>query len=240
MEKSISIVVPCLNEEKNLKDTINAIFESNNKFNFEIEILIVNDGSKDITGEIAEEISRNHPNIRVLHNKYPRGLGTAFSVGMILAKGEYFGYIPGDHQITMEYITCLFDHIGEADLILSYPENSSVRLKHRQYFSSLFIKIYNMLFGLDITYYNGPAFFRLSHLKEIDLPTRFFSYHAETVIRFIKYGHSFIEVPCKLRERLHGKSTALKWYNFIGTLIGTLLVFIDIYLLRRDRYKKSV
>lgn len=237
MSISVSIVVPALNEGKNLSDTISAIIEANKSFNYILDILIVNDGSKDSTGEIADKIAKSHANVTVLHNKDRRGIGTAFITGMILAKGDYFGYIPGDHQITREYITSLFEKAGESDLILSYPDNLHVRFKSRQILSRMYGSIYRVLFGLNLKYFNGPALFRLKLLKELDLPTRFFSYHAETVTRFIKLGHSYIEVPCTLRERQHGKSTALQWHNLVGTGIGIIMVFLDIYWLKRSRYK---
>lgn len=240
MNTRVSIVVPSLNEEDNLENTINSIFKANEKLNHEINILIINDGSEDSTREIAEELARSNGNIKVHHNRFTRGLGTAFVIGIMLSEGDYYGYIPGDNQITPQYIEKMFAAIGESDLVLSYPENMHVRLGHRRIISKLFTRIYNFLFKLDLRYYNGPALFRLDLLREIDLPTRFFSYHAETVIRFIKCGYSYVEVGGKLSERKHGKSTALKWFNFIGILLGTLFVFVDIYILKRSLYRKSM
>lgn len=237
MNYSIAIMMPALNEEDNLSNAVDAIFEANKEFNYEIKLLIVNDGSSDATGEIAEKIARSRKNIEVVHNKFVRGLGTAFTMGIFLLSGDYYGYIPSDNQISKEYIVALFKRIGDADLILSYPGNAYVRHKHRRVISKLFVGIYNFLFGLDLHYYNGPAFFRMTYLKEMDIPTKFFSYHAETVLRFIKYGYSYIEVPCQLGERMYGKSTALRWNNVIGIFMGTFFVFMDIYLLRRNLYQ---
>ncbi|MCP4987311.1 MAG: glycosyltransferase family 2 protein [Colwellia sp.] len=241
MSYSVSFLVPALNEQKNLRAAIDNIYEANKEFNYRINILIVNDGSEDTTGEIADELARNNEDIMVYHNRFIRGLGAAYTVGMILCNGDYYGYMPADNQIPKEYIAALFKRMGEADLILSFPENMDVRHKHRQIISRSFTWIYNFVFRMNINYYNGPAFFRLELLRELDFPTRFWSYHAETVLRFIKHGYSYIEVPCKLNERQHGKSTALKWFNFIGIFLGTLFVFVDVYIVKRvDRNLKKM
>jgi glycosyltransferase involved in cell wall biosynthesis len=228
-------MMPALNEEKNLRSAVNDVFEANKGFNYDISLLIVNDGSTDSTLEIANELAESNKNITVYNNKYTRGLGTAFMIGVILCKGDYYCYVPADGQVPKEFLISLFKKVGEADLILSYFEDMALRHRHRQMLSRLYTRIYNFLFRTNIKYFNGPALFRLPLLKEIDIPTRFYSFHAETVIRFIKHGYSYIEVPCKPHERQHGKSTALKWYNFAGVAMGTLFLFADIYIFRRVR-----
>lgn len=233
MPYSVSVIMPALNEEANLDLAVQSVFEAAKDTGCEANILIVNDGSSDSTGVIADQLSAEDPRVRVCHNMFTRGLGTAFITGLVLCEGDYFGYVPADNQIDTAYLRELFKHLGEADLILSYPANMEVRHRHRQVISRLFTRIYNFLFRLKITYYNGPAFFRHKLVREMDFPTRFFSYHAETVIRFLKHGHSYIEVPCTLQERQHGKSTALKPHNFIGIMLSTLFVFVDVYIISR-------
>ena len=242
MSYSVAIVVPAYNEEKNLENTVNSIFEANKEFNYKLNILIVNDASSDSTGEIADRLSAEYEEVRVVHNRLNRGLGTSFIIGMILLNGDYYASIPGDNQISSDYIRSLFTRFGEADLILSYPKNVEVREVYRKWLSKVFVFAYNTLFNLDLKYYNGPAFFRFVLLKELDLPTKFFSYHAETVCRFIRFGYSYVEVSGKLLERKHGTSTALRWVNVVGSLFGTVFLFSDLYILRRKMWwgKKTI
>lgn len=235
----LSIVVPAYNEEFNLEPTIETIFKVNEKVNHIIKILIINDGSADNTQLEANMIASKYVNVRVLHHKFPKGLGTIFNTALILSEGDYFCLIPGDNQISEEYIYELFQKAGEADVVLSYPKNPEIRARKRRLFSKTFVFIYNSLFGLKLKYYNGPAIFDLNKLRSIDMSTRFFSYHAEYVIRFIKYGYNYKEIGGVLKERKHGRSTALSWLSLLGVLFGTFLVFIDIYYFRRELYCKK-
>lgn len=187
---------------------------------------------------MADKLASRYKNVSVLHHQFPKGLGTIFNTAFILSKGDYFCLIPGDNQISEEYIHALFCRMGEADVILSYPENPKIRGWQRRPISKVFVFLYNSLFGLRLRYYNGPAIFDLNKLKGIDMSTRFFSYHAEYVTRFIRSGFSYKEVGGILKERKYGRSTALCWLRLVGVIFGTLLLFIDVYYFRRELYCK--
>lgn len=238
--RALSIVVPAYNEEFNLEPTIKAIFKVNEKAGYIIDILIINDGSIDNTAQVADSLAATYSNISVLHHVFPKGLGTVFNTALILSKGDYFCLIPGDNQISEEYLLSLFQRMGEADVILSYPENAKIRGWKRRAVSKAFVLLYNFLFGLRLRYYNGPAIFDLNKLKSIDMSTRFFSYHAEYVTRFLRYGYNYIEVGGILKERKYGRSTALRWLSLLGVIFGTLLLFIDVYYFRRGLYSKGL
>jgi glycosyltransferase involved in cell wall biosynthesis len=236
---TITIAVTCLNEEKNLRDTIETIFKANEGIGFDLDIIIVNDGSTDGTLEVARELQASGKNIRIISHQTPKGLGTAFVKGAILARGEYFSLFPGDNEITEEYMKALFSKVGQADLILSYPTNNEIRPRERRIVSKIYVSIYNLLFGLNLKYYNGPAFFKTSVLNDIAFVSRFFSYHSEAVVKFIKKGHPYTEVGGLLKRREHGISTALKLVNWAGVFLGTLILFLDVYFFLRDIYNKE-
>lgn len=235
----LSIVVPAYNEELNLTPTLEAIFNANRRLGFTLHIIIINDGSIDNTAQVADGLARKYANVKTLHHKFPKGLGTIFNTAMILSEGDFFCLIPGDNQITEDYTYALLSKAGEADVVLSYPENMEIRAKKRRVFSRAFVLIYNFLFGLKLKYYNGPAVFDLNKLKNIDMSSRFFSYHAEYVTRFIRYGHNFKEVGGSLKERKYGRSNALNLSNLIGVIFATFLLLADIYYFRREMYCKK-
>ena len=68
-KQSISVIVPAFNEELNLSDTLDSINASASGRNLEVEIIIVNDGSKDNTGEVADLLASEDPRVRSLHHK---------------------------------------------------------------------------------------------------------------------------------------------------------------------------
>jgi glycosyltransferase involved in cell wall biosynthesis len=244
-DDTIYFVVPALNEEGNVRDTIDNLLDANKDYQYKLNVLIVNDGSSDGTRVVAESIAAEYPFVEVINNKYTRGMGTAFVIGLMknisvkATHNSYYGLLPGDNELAKDTLLSIFKNIGKADAILNYPVNPEVRTWSRRVISILYQKIYNILFGVNIRYFNGPVFFRIGLLRELDLPTRFFSFHAETVIRFIKHGYSYIEVPGRLQPRKAGKSTALRWWNFVGILLGTFFIFSDVHIIRRMHQTKK-
>lgn len=92
---NLSIVIPAYNEEDNIVDTL---FEAHLWFP-EAEKVVVNDASKDWTGEILTNIKRRDKNVKVLTNKRNMGHGKSVMRGLKYAHGDYILYIDADRQI---------------------------------------------------------------------------------------------------------------------------------------------
>lgn len=92
-DQPISVIVPCHNEADNLRETFGVLAASDYP---EFEMIAVNDGSTDNTGEILDKLSAEFPNMRVVHLTENRGKATAMNVGALLAKHEILVLIDGD------------------------------------------------------------------------------------------------------------------------------------------------
>ena len=77
-KKSITIIVPAYNEELNLSDTINSIYVAVAGRELDVEIIIVNDGSQDNTGQLADSLVLKDARIRPIHHLKNQGLGKAW------------------------------------------------------------------------------------------------------------------------------------------------------------------
>lgn len=84
---SIAVVVPAHNEERTLPDVLEGLVRQE-RDGLALDVVVVNDGSKDATGEIAERYAREHAWIRVLHNSPNRGLARSLRRGIEDAKGD--------------------------------------------------------------------------------------------------------------------------------------------------------
>jgi glycosyltransferase involved in cell wall biosynthesis len=104
---TLTVVIPAYNEEKGIATIINrvlAVKESLKKVSVdELELLVVNDGSRDRTCEIASEISKQDPCLRVISHPKNRGYGAALKTGFALAKGELIGFLDADGTYPPEY-----------------------------------------------------------------------------------------------------------------------------------------
>ncbi|WP_438588592.1 glycosyltransferase family 2 protein [Dubosiella newyorkensis] len=117
MEKTITITVPSYNVENTLKETVCSLLEPT-VLN-DLEILIVNDGSKDNTSSIAHSLEKQYPQtIRVI-DKENGGHGSTINTGIKEAKGKYFKIVDGDDWLITEYLPNFIENLKntEADLI---------------------------------------------------------------------------------------------------------------------------
>lgn len=107
----ISVVIIAYNIELYIKNCINSIII---QLNDDIEMIIVDDGSTDRTGEICDEISKEFKNVTIIHKKNG-GQNSARIAGVKKAKGEYVIFVDGDDWIDTEYLD------KTRDLLNRYP-----------------------------------------------------------------------------------------------------------------------
>ncbi len=103
----LSVVIPAYNEEKGIAEIVNRVLSIKNDLHKvdvdEFELLVVNDGSRDRTCEIASEISQNDPCVRVINHPINRGYGAALKTGFAKARGELIGFLDADGTYPPEY-----------------------------------------------------------------------------------------------------------------------------------------
>ncbi len=227
MEKSkISIIIPAYNEEKNIEAAVkSAITAMGDKFG-DYEIIIFNDCSKDKTGEVADKLAQENPKIKVFHNEVNRGFAYNYKKGVEISSKDYIGMVPGDDEIETKSIFEIFDSAGKADIIIPYTANQNIRPLSRQIVSYAFTTVMNLLFfgGWKLNYFNGPVIHKRELIQSMPIKADNFAFQAEALIKLIKKGHSFIQLPMYIKPRTYGKSSALKIKNIIGVLktIGSL------------------
>ena len=134
MENLVSIILPVYNAEKFLRQCVQSILNQTYK-NF--ELLLVNDGSKDNSLQICQELAQKDDRIRVF-NKQNGGCSTARNMGIENARGEYFTFIDPDDCMLSHHIECLVEGASKADMGVvdflrtkpkeKYKENTSKQL----------------------------------------------------------------------------------------------------------------
>ena len=109
MKPLISVIVPVYNCEKYLGKCVNSIVEQ--KYD-NIEIILVNDGSTDNSGNICNDLKSRYSNIRVFHQDN-KGQASARNVGIIHACGEYIGFVDSDDWINDKMYTILYNMLQQ-------------------------------------------------------------------------------------------------------------------------------
>ena len=128
--------------------------------------------------------------------------------------------------------------IGDADIIVPYVINTEVRPRTRRIVSSLYIFIMNLLFKCDLHYYTGPAILKSEFLKNIPLKTSSFAFISSVLVRLIRSGHSFIEVPIYLKKQVGRRSKAFRIKNVIGVIWTIIKLLWETEFVQKEKYNK--
>jgi dolichol-phosphate mannosyltransferase len=233
--RSISVLVPVLNEEDNLEPTVRRLIEALTTTIDDFEVIIVDDGSTDRTPAVADRLAEDSPNIRVFHNATNMGLGYAYARGYEEARKEFFVYIPGDNTWPYRSFVELFGNLGRADIITSFAINPGVRPTSRRIVSRAYTQALNLLFGHRMQYFNGLTIYEVEFLRRRPATTFGFGFQGEVLLKALASGASYIEVGLPIDERTAGGSKAINVRNISSVFFTVLRVFWELQILRKWR-----
>jgi len=128
---SLSIVIPAHNEEATVQSVVEEVHDVAMKMGLDHEIILVNDGSTDRTGEIGRELALRIPVFRLVEHFPSRHYGGALKAGFSASAKEYIAFIPADKQFSFEEISRLMAELPEADIVTGYRANRRDNLVRR-------------------------------------------------------------------------------------------------------------
>ncbi len=120
---SISVFLPCYNEQDNVAHIVEQAVAVLKKVTADFEVIIVDDGSSDATGQIADEICDRDGRIRVVHHPTNLGYGAALQSGFKAASKELVFYTDGDGQFDINEMPPLLPLMAEYDVVSCYRLN---------------------------------------------------------------------------------------------------------------------
>jgi glycosyltransferase involved in cell wall biosynthesis len=125
VKRLISVVAPAYNESSILQDNLNQLCEylTTLENQYDWELVVVNDGSRDDTGYLAERFAEGESRVRVIHHRVNQGLGQALRTAFEAAQGEYIVVVDLDLSYSPEHIGRLLDRIEEtnAAMVVASP-----------------------------------------------------------------------------------------------------------------------
>jgi len=225
----LSIVMPAHNEEAFLGEAVKEATAAASRHFEGYELIIVDDGSTDETGAVAERIAEANARIRVLHNEIPKSLGGAFKDGVAVAAGDYLTVFHGKGAIAAEEIERVWALKGQADIIVPYDVNLYQRPLCRRVLSKTFTRLVNTLFGLRVRYYNHFVLFRRKDLQAIRLRTDSYAFQAEAIVKLLKAGRSYREIDVRDIHSIGGPTKAFRWRNVWGVARFFATTLWDVY-----------
>ncbi len=192
------------------------------------EIIVVDDGSTDSTGSIADELAREVDFIKVIHQSNG-GYGVALVTGINLATKEFAAYIPADGQFLVEDMRHCFDLIGDSDLILGYRGGRSDYTVGRILLSYGYLTLLTLMYGLRYMDLGWVHIWRVEKLRRLDLKgTRGIFVLTEIVILFQRLGWKIVEGPSYYHPRLSGKAKNARASVVLDTLINAVRLWLKV------------
>lgn len=130
----LSVIIPAYNEEKRLPKTLEEIDKYLSKQDYDYEILVVNDGSKDRTAQVTREMMPKIKNLKLIDNKENNGKGYVVRQGMLEAKGEYRLFTDADNSTSIDQVEKMWPYfksgydivIGSRDIkgaVIAVPQS---------------------------------------------------------------------------------------------------------------------
>ncbi|MGZ4612593.1 MAG: polyprenol monophosphomannose synthase [Kineosporiaceae bacterium] len=207
------MVVPTYNEAANLAWIVERVRRAQPA----VDVLVVDDGSPDGTGAIADELAAADPQVRVLHRTAKGGLGAAYLHGFAVALDagyDVIGEMDADGSHQPEQLGLLLDALRDADLVIGsrwVPGGSVVNWPRRREALSRGGNLYvRLLLGIDVRDATaGYRLFRRATLEKIDLATvqsTGYVFQTDMAVRALRAGLTVREVPIEFVERVRGDS----------------------------------
>ncbi len=221
----LSVVVPAFNEEGSLERVVRAVSKVASEIAERYEVIVIDDGSKDGTKEIARRLARERPDtIRAIRHPFNLGFGAGQKSGFGHARHEYVTLVPADGQFDVECLRKYVPLVKDHDVAVGYRVNRKDSWRRRVN-TRIFRWIMRLLFGVKLRDVNWVKLFRRSILDGIDIESKGIGVDAEVMVKAKQLGCRFAEVEVSYLPRTTGKSTGDKLLNVIITILELLILF---------------
>ena len=207
----------------------------------DFEVIVVNDGSRDATGAIADELARTYPQVRVVHHQVNRGYGGALRTGFAAAGKELVAYTDGDAQYDPSELTSLWAAMSDSvDMVTSYKISRSDPM-HRIIIGRLYHHTVKLLFRLRVR--DVDCDFRLMRreiFSRVKLERDTGVICLEMMRKIQDAGFRVVEVPVHHYHRTHGRSQFFNVRRVFWTGVDVLKLWVQLVVLGRGRQTSPV
>jgi len=206
INKEVSVVFPAFNERESIEACILVAHCALKEMVKNFEIIIVNDGSTDGTGDICESLAKKLGNIKVIDKKVNEGYGFALRDGFRAARYELAVFLDADRQFDIFNLKDLLRYADSYDVVVGYRKHREDPLQ-RKIFSFGYNMIIKLLFRLDVRDINCAfKLFKKDFLDKIELKSRQYFINTELLAKAKVMGKKVKEVPVAHFPRYEGVS----------------------------------
>ncbi len=232
----LSVFFPAYNDGGTIASMVIRAVQAASELTPDYEVIVVNDGSADDTADIADELARTYPRVRVVHHPVNRGYGGALQTGFRSATKDFIFYTDGDAQYDPAEMAMLWAQMtSDADLVNGYKISRSDPL-HRIIIGRLYHHIVSVLFGLTVR--DVDCDFRLMRraiFDRIRLEKASGVICLEMMKKIQDAGFRIVEVPVHHYHRAYGRSQFFNVRRVLKTGIDVMALWFALVVRRRHR-----
>lgn len=204
---SLSLVLPCYNEEENIRFVVEDALRVLPEYVDEFEIIPVNDGSADRTHDILMELAAEDDRVKPVSYARNKGYGGAVTSGFDASTKDYVMFMDADRQFKIEDIGRLTPFVGRYDIVAGFRMERSDPLI-RRINAEIFNLAVRILFGVHLRDLDCAfKIFRGDQLRSLDLNSQGALINAEIQAKLRRHGATLQQVGVAHYERVAGSST---------------------------------
>ena len=232
----LSVFFPAYNDSGTIASMVIRAVQAASAVTSYYEVVVVNDGSLDATGDIIDELARTYPTVRVVHHATNRGYGGALQTGFRTAAKELIFYTDGDAQYDPGELSVLWAKMGpDVDLVNGYKISRSDPL-HRIIVGRIYHHVVRLLFGLKVR--DVDCDFRLMRraiFERIALEKQSGVICLEMMKKIQDAGFRIVEVPVHHYHRAFGQSQFFNFRRIFRTGVDVMRLWIALVIRRQHR-----
>ena len=223
----LSVFFPAYNDSGTIASLVITALHTARRLTPHCEVIIVNDGSADATAEIADELARTYPEVKVVHHSRNRGYGGALRSGFEAATRDLIFYTDGDAQYDPAEMALLWARLDDGvDLVNGYKISRSDPL-HRVVIGRIYHHTVKLLFGLKVR--DVDCDFRLlrrSIFEKVTLEKNSGVICLEMMKKIQDAGFRIAEVPVHHYHRAYGRSQFFNFHRLFKTALDVARLWL--------------
>lgn len=221
---NVSFFCPAYHDQDNLPKLIPAVFNFLSKISDKFEIVIIEDGSPDKTSEVADNLAKQYPHIRVIHHPKNMGYGATLKDGFLNARYEYVMYTDGDNQYDVREFEPYLSLLKDVDVLSGYAVKKAVTLR-RKFQSVIYNLFTQLLFWTNLKDINcSMKVYKRKVLDLIKIKSASAFIDAEMLIGAKRSGFKIAQFPVTHYRRDKGLASGSK-PSVIGSTIKDMIKF---------------
>ncbi len=202
------------------------------------EIIIVDDCSTDRTGEIADQLAKEHSSVRVIHHKENLGYGGALRSGFAAAAKDLIFYTDGDAQYDVNELTQFFPFIKDYDVVSAYQIKREDPF-HRRILSKLYYSVLKVFFNIHVRDVSSDfRLFRKEVIDTIDLESDSGTICIELMKKVQDAGFRIKELPVHHYPRISGESAFFTMRSIVKTWAELIPLWWKLVVRKTARNKR--